>query len=583
MRPDALMIRQLLFALAVFASVLPAGAQPLAAPEGATGRTAKPVASARSTMAVAANPIAAAAGRDVLLRGGSAVDAVIAMQFVLNVVEPQSSGIGGGGFMLVRDPVSGRLTSLDGREAAPAAARPDRFVRPDGSPVPFREAVPTGRAVGVPGIPRLLEEAHRRSGRLPWSELAAPAIRLAEDGFPVSPRLAGLLSRESLLQADPLAARIFFEPDGRPKQVGSMLRNPALAETLRRLARGGVADFYEGRIAEQILEAAAARSPSPSDMTPDDLRSYRVVERDPVCAPYRAYRVCGMGPPSSGGIAVLQILAFLEPHDLRAIGSGARASHLFTEAGRLAFADRNLWIADPDFVSVPVEGLLDRSYLRVRGATIDSGRSMGRAEAGDPPRRRGAVPALFASEESGTTHFAAVDRDGGVALVTSSIEDAFGARIMTSGGFLLNNQLTDFAFVPEAEGRPVANRPEGGKRPRSSMAPTLVFDREGRPVLAVGSAGGATIIGSVARTIVGVLDHGLDPQQAVDAGHAMSLNGPTLLERGTEAEAWKGELEAMGHAVVVTDITSGTQAIRIAPDGLSGGADGRREGAALGD
>ncbi len=582
MAPDARMKRPLLAALAFFAVVAAPWAQPSVAPEAATGRTVRPVAAARNFMAVAANPIAAATGRDVLSRGGSAVDAAIAMQFVLNVVEPQSSGIGGGGFMLVRDGRSGALLSLDGRETAPAAARPDRFLRPDGTPVPFREAVPTGRAVGVPGVVRLLEEAHRRSGRLPWPELVVPAIRLAEDGFLVSPRLAGLLSRETALRADPLAASVFFEADGRPKGAGTLLRNPALAETLRRIAHGGAAAFHEGRIAAEIV-AAAGRGPAPSDMTLDDLRGYRVVEREPVCGTYRLHRVCGMGPPSSGGIAVLQMLAFLEPHDLAAMGPGPRVAHLFTEAGRLAFADRNLWVADPDFASVPVEGLLDRGYLGTRAALIDPARSMGRAEPGDPPRRRGALPAFGASEESGTTHFAAVDREGGIAAMTSSIEDAFGARIMTAGGFLLNNQLTDFSFVPEAEGRPVANRPEGGKRPRSSMAPVIVFDREGRPVLVAGSAGGATIIGSVARTVVEVLDFGRDPQQAVDAGHAMSLNGPTLLERGTEAETWKSALEAMGHAPVPTDITSGTQAIRIGPDGLAGGADGRREGAALGD
>lgn len=581
MRPDTGMNRPLLAALAFFAAVAASAAQPAVMPEAATGRVGKPVASATSVMAVAANPIAAATGRDVLMRGGSAVDAAIAMQFVLNVVEPQSSGIGGGGFMLLRDSRSGALTSLDGRETAPSAARPDRFMRSDGTPIPFREAVTTGRAVGVPGVVRLLEEAHLRAGRLPWSALVAPAIRLAEEGFPISPRLAGLLSRDTALRADPLAAALFFEADGRSKAAGTLLRNPALAETLRALAQGGAAAFYEGRIAEEIV-AAAGRGPAPSDMTLGDLRAYRVVEREPVCGPYRLHRVCGMGPPSSGGIAVLQILAFLEPHDPSGM-SGAAHAHLFAEAGRLAFADRNLWIADPDFVSVPVDGLLDPGYLRARGRMIDPARSMGRAEPGDPPRRRGALPALVASEENGTTHFAAVDRDGGIAAMTSSIEDAFGARIMTPGGFLLNNQLTDFAFVPEAEGRPVANRPEGGKRPRSSMAPTVVFDPQGRPVLVVGSAGGATIIGSVARTIVEVLDRGRDPQQAVDAGHAMSLNGPTLLERGTEAETWKSALEAAGHAPALTDITSGTQAIRIGPDGLAGGADGRREGAALGD
>ncbi len=553
------------------------------APEAATGRSVRNAGTARTMMATAANPLAAAAGREMLRRGGTAVDAAVAMQLVLNVVEPQSSGIGGGAFMLAWSAGEKRLRSYDGREAAPEAARPDRFLKPDGTPVPFREAVVGGRSVGVPGTLRLLEAAHAAGGRLPWADLFAPAVRLAEEGFAVSPRLNGLLRRETALKADPRAAAVFFEPDGTPKSVGATLRNPALADTFRILAREGAKAFYEGPIADDVVATVAGHPAAPGDLSREDLRRYAAVERDAVCGPYRVWRVCGMGPPSSGGIAVLQILSFLEPHDLAAFGPSPAAGHLLAEAGRLAFADRNLFVADPAFVSVPVDGLLDPDYLLARGRLIDPARAMGRAQPGDPPRRRGLLFAPSEEIETGTSHLAAVDAEGNAVSMTTSIEDAFGARLMTAGGFLLNNQMTDFAFVPEAEGRPVANRVEPGKRPRSSMSPTVVFDAEGKPVLLVGAAGGALIIGYVAKTVVAVLDWKLDPQQAVDFGNIANLNGSTLVEAGAETGGWKAALEALGHVVTAGDMTSGTQAILIGPQGLSGGADGRREGAAVGD
>jgi gamma-glutamyltranspeptidase/glutathione hydrolase len=562
----------------------PATAQPLApAPEAATGKIAKATATAQRFMVAAANPLAAAAGRDILRAGGSAVDAAIAVQLVLNLVEPQSSGLGGGAFLVHWDEAARRVITLDGRETAPAAAKPDRFIGKDGKPMRFVEAVVGGRSVGVPGTPKLLEEAHRRWGKLPWPQVLAPAIKLAEDGFAISPRLNGLLSGEKNLVKDARAAAYFYEADGQAKAVGTILRNPAFAATLRTLAERGAGAFYEGEIARDIVATVTGHVTNPGDMTAADLAAYRVEEREPVCGAYRVWRLCGMGPPSSGAVAVQQILGMLETRDLARMQAGADAAHWFSEAGRLAFADRNLYLADPAFVGIPLPGLIDRDYIRSRAGLISPERSMGRARAGEPPNKRAQLLAPSEGIENGTSHISVVDGQGNAVSMTTTIEDGFGARLMTAGGFLLNNELTDFSFVPEEDGKPVANRVEPGKRPRSSMAPTLVFDAFGRLYAVVGSPGGSQIIGYVARTLVALLDWKMDPQAAVDLGNFVSRNGPTELEKGTEAEGWKAALEAKGHEIRLIEMTSGIQAIVKTPEGFVGGADGRREGVAIGD
>ena len=579
------LLRRLALALLVIAAPAgPAGAQALApAPEAATGRTLKLAGTAQRFMVAAANPLAASAGRDILRAGGSAVDAAITIQLVLNLVEPQSSGIGGGAFLLHWDEAQKRLVTLDGRETAPRAAKPDRFIGPDGKPMRFVDAVVGGRSVGVPGTLKLLEEAHRRWGRLPWAQVIDPAIRLADDGFAISPRLHGLLSGEKNLAKDPRAAAYFYEPDGKAKAIGTILRNPAFAETLRAIAGTGSQAFYAGPIARDIVATVTGHQTNPGDITLDDLSAYKVEEREPVCGAYRVWRICGMGPPSSGAVAVQQMLGILETRDLARLRPSAEAAHWFAEAGRLAFADRNLYLADPAFIGVPTGGLIDRDYIRSRAGLVSPERSMGRAKAGEPPNRRAQLLAPSEGIENGTSHISVVDAQGNAVSMTTTIEDGFGSRLMTVGGFLLNNELTDFSFLPEEDGKPVANRVEPGKRPRSSMAPTLVFDAFGRLYAVVGSPGGSQIIGFVAKTLVALLDWKMDPQSAVDLGNFGSRNGPTELEQGTEAEGWKAALEAKGHEVRLLEMTSGIQAIVKTPEGFVGGADGRREGVAIGD
>lgn len=587
MRPVA---RPLLlaFGLVMTAAAMPGHAQAPAdtqrpAPEASTGRRAAIQGEAGRHMVAAANPLAAQAGREILRAGGSAADAAIAVQLVLNLVEPQSSGIGGGAFLLHWNESDRAVVALDGRETAPAAAKPDRFLDPDGKPLPFMRAVVGGRSVGVPGTVRLMAEAHRRWGKLPWHDLFDPAIRLSEEGFAVSPRLAGLLARETALRDDPRAAAYFYEPDGRPKAAGTLLRNPAFAATLRAIAEGGASAFYEGEIAQDIVATVSGHAGNPGDITPADLAGYQVEAREPVCGRYRVWSLCGMGPPSSGAIAIQQMLTMLEGQDLTRLGPGAEAAHWFSEAGRLAFADRALYLADPAFFAVPVRGLIDRDYLRDRSRLMRPDVSLGRAEAGSPPHRRAGLLAPSEGYEFGTSHISIVDGEGNAVSMTTTIESGFGSRLMTRSGFLLNNELTDFSFAPEEDGKPVANRVEPGKRPRSSMAPTLVFDAFGRLYAVVGSAGGSQIIPFVAKTLVALLDWNMEPQQAVDLANFGSRNGPTELEAGSEAQAWQAALEAKGHKVVVLEMTSGTQAIVKTPSGYLGGADGRREGVAIGD
>ncbi len=536
-------------------------------------------------MVAAANPLAAEAGQRMLARGGSAVDAAIAVQLVLGLVEPQSSGLGGGSMLLVHDARAKRLLAYDGREIAPAAARPDRFLK-DGKPREFHDAVIGGRSVGVPGTVRLLETAHRRHGRLEWSTLFVPAIDLAERGFAVSPRLHTLIGLDRFL-TQPRARAYFFDVNGKALPVGTLLRNPAYAATLRAIAAGGADAFYTGAVARDIVDTANNHPWNPGDLTLRDLADYRVVVREPVCDGYRSYRVCGFPMPSSGGITVLQMLKLLERFDVAAMGPASFWSvHFMSEAGRLAFADRGVFIADPAFFT-PSAGLLDDDYLRARSALIRADSTLGIAKPGDPPvqrvaARKVALGTHAALEFESTSHFSIVDRFGNAVAMTTTIEDAFGSRLMTPGGFLLNNQLTDFSFVPEDNGKPVANRVEPGKRPRSSMAPTIAYDRHGRVAIVTGSAGGSAIINYVAKTLLGIIDWNLDPQAAVALPNFGSRNGPVELEAETAVAALAPKLKAMGADVRMPVMTSGTQAIVRTRDGWIGGADPRREGVVVG-
>jgi len=558
-------------------------AQP--APEAASGRTAKQTAFGSRWMVAAAHPLAVDAGAEILKRGGSAVDAAVAMQLVLGLVEPQSSGLGGGAFLLYYGAADRRVRAYDGRETAPAAATADRFMVMFGRPMGFFEAVLSGRSVGVPGALAVLELAHRQHGRLAWSALAQPAIELAERGFPLSLRLHELLAGDRFLRRDPFAARYLYELEGKVKPIGAILRNPEYAAVLKEIAANGAQAFYHGAVAADIARAVQNHPVQPGDLTVADLERYRAKEREPVCGRFRSYRVCGMPPPSAGGIAVLQILGILERLPKTDYTRDPLAAvHRFAEAGRLAYADRDRYVGDPDFVDVPVAGLLAPDYLAQRAALVQGDRSMRRASAGYP---RGAEAAALREgltlELPATTHLSIVDADGNAVSMTSSIEFAFGNHRFVRG-FLLNNELTDFAFRAEETETPlVANRVQGGKRPRSSMAPTIVLDGEARPVLLVGSPGGHAIINYVARVIVAALDWDLSLQAALDAPHFGSRNGPTELEQGTPAERLAARLRAMGHDVRVTEMTSGVHAIQRVGEQWAGAADPRREGVARGE
>jgi gamma-glutamyltranspeptidase / glutathione hydrolase len=576
-------------ALVALVVAVPAWGQVRPQPEGPSGYAEKQAALGTRFMAAAAHPLAAATGRDVLRMGGSAVDAAIAIQMVLNVVEPQSSGIGGGGFLVHYDASTKQITTYDGRETAPARTTPELFLDADGKPLPFDEAAVGGIAVGTPGLLRMLDMAHRNHGRLNWARLFEPAVRIATEGFNVSPRLHKLVAEDKQLKEYPATAAYFFDQDGKPRAVGARLVNEPLAETLRTIAAGGANAFYSGGLARDIVAAVQTTGARPGSLTLEDLANYGAVQREPVCGLYRLYRVCGMGPPSSGGIAVVQALGVLDRFGIKGFAANsAGAVHLITEASRLAFADRNRYVADADFVDVPIKGLIDPRYLRQRARLISLDQSMGKAEPGRPegvtleitPRHDGT------KELPGTTHISVVDAAGNAVALTSSIENAFGSRVFVRG-FLLNNQLTDFAFSPRDGDRSSANRVEPGKRPRSSMAPTIVTDREGLLVLTVGSPGGSRIIPYLLQTLVATLDWGLDIQAAISLPRHANMNGPVELERGKPIVALTPQLRAMGHGVETRELTSGLHGIAVLRRGdsvqLIGGADPRREGEAIGE
>lgn len=567
-------------------------------PEIATGyRPGMTAVQASKHMAAAANPLATAAGQQMLRAGGSAIDAAVAMQAVLTLVEPQSSGLGGGAFLMYWD--GQRVQAFDGRETAPAGADENLFLKADGTPMAFNPARIGGRSVGVPGVLRALKLAHEQHGKLPWRDLFEPAIRLSREGFALSPRLQAQVAASDFIKDSPEMARYFLDADGMAKPVGSLLQNPALADTLETIANDGPQAFYGGALAQVIVDKVNHHR-NPGSLSLADLASYKAKERTPVCADYKRWKVCGMPPPSSGGVAVLQTLGVLEalqrqsPQlDLAAMAPTASQSpagqapaveavHLLAEAQRLAFADRTLYLADSDFVPVNVQGLLDPGYLAARAALI-SPHSMGRAQAGMPPGPKVALAADRSPLRTSTSHLTAVDDQGGAIAMTTSVEASFGSHLMVNG-FLLNNQLTDFSFIPREDGKPVANRVQPGKRPLSSMAPTLVFDRASGELLAtVGSPGGSQIIEYVNKTLIALLDWQLDPQAAVNLPNFGSRNAGTEVEAGLVGADVIRQLKARGHEIRPLTMTSGTQVILRTANGWTGAADPRREGSAAGD
>ena len=546
-------------------------------------------------MIVTANPLATAAGAQVLQTGGTAADAMIAAQTVLGLVEPQSSGLGGGAFVVYYDAATGTTTTIDAREKAPSAATEDRFTG-----LGFFTAWQSGLSVGVPGVPRLLEYMHENYGSRPWKTLFNPAKTLAQDGFALTDRtsgqVAGLLARnpsctDRLFFRDPTALAYFADPETcEAKPAGTIVTNRDYADVMRALANGGADAFYQGEIANDIADAVQSDLAIPGDMTAADLAAYDVVERAPVCIDYRGHEVCGMGPPSSGGLAVGQIVGILENFDLGGIAAAGdgpldeEVVHLFAEAGRLAFADRNLYVGDPDFVTVPAAGMLDADYLASRAALITPN-DMGTANPGTPPGEFDPYAPDPTAKTSGTSHISIVDRWGNALSMTTSIESSFGNGVMVHG-FMLNNELTDFSFSPvSSDGTPVANRVQPNKRPRSSMSPTIVFDPEGQVELVTGSPGGSRIIAYTAQTVVNEVDFGLDPQLSVAVPHYQNRNGSTELEAPIpgvtldyDVDALAAALAARGHPVSINSQESGLSVIKVTPDGLLGGADLRRDG-----
>ncbi|MCF5543597.1 gamma-glutamyltransferase [Pseudomonas salomonii] len=589
-------------ALALAGCHTPVNEQPPAPELGSGYRTDLTTRHAERHMAAAANPLAAEAGREMLRQGGSAIDAAIAMQAVLTLVEPQSSGIGGGAFIMLWD--GKNVHAYDGRETAPAGATERLFLKADGTPMAFPDAQIGGRSVGTPGVLRALQMAHQKTGHLQWAKLFEPAIRLSEQGFAISPRLHALIAADRYIPQSPEMAAYFLNADGSPKATGTLLKNPALAAVFKRIAKEGPDALYQGPIADEIARKVQGNRNAGS-LSQADLRGYTAKERTPLCTDYKQYRVCGMPPPSSGGIAVAQILGTLQAVEARdprlaiapmkpvksaspaGLEPTPEAVHLIAEAGRLAFADRALYVADSDFTPVPVAGLVAPNYLAQRAALIGE-RSMGIAKPGTPA----GIQVTYAPDRSplriSTSQVVAVDDQGGAVSMTTTVEAAFGSHVMVQG-FLLNNQMTDFSFVPQENGQPVANRVEPGKRPRSAMAPTLVFDRQSGELLAtVGSPGGSQIIEYVSKSLVAMLDWNLDPQAAISLPNFGSRNGATELEAGLFSPALKQALRDKGHALSEIDMTSGIQAIVRTRDAqgkvtLSGGADPRREGEAVGD
>ena len=552
-------------------------------PEVASGLQAKVEARAAKFMVAAAHPLAVEAGYQVLRQGGSAIDAMVAVQAMLGLVEPQSSGLGGGAFVVYYDAKEGRLTSYDGRETAPLNSRPELFQDAQGQSLGFYDAVVGGRSVGTPGTVKLMATLHQRYGQQPWAQLLQPAITLANEGFEVSPRLAGAIAADAeRLGRYPATKKYFFDAEGAPLAAGTRLTNSAYASTLDALAKQGGEAFYSGKIAAAIVAAVQSAEGNPGVLTLQDFATYQVKERPPTCLPYNQYDICGMGPPSSGALTVGQIMGITQPFDLASLGAdSAIAWQIIGDASRLAFADRGRYMADTDYVPLP-GGLLNSPYLAERARLITAGKALDRVEAGSPPWENAVALADDQSIElASTSHISIVDAAGNALSMTTTIENGFGSRLM-SQGFLLNNELTDFSFETHKDGYPIANRLEPGKRPRSSMSPTIVL-KNGKPYLVLGSPGGSRIIGYVAKALIAHLEWGMSVQAAIDLPNLVNRFGTFDLEKGTAAERFEPALTEMGFKVSVRDLNSGLHAILLQQGQLLGGADPRREGIAKGD
>lgn len=575
-------------ALLLFAGITPLAAQQAAdavQPESTTENASKTTGSATKYMVAAANRHAAEAGLEVLRAGGSAADALIAVQTVLGLVEPQSSGLGGGAFLVYYDAGKQALTTFDGRETAPRAAKPSLFLDADGKPLKFFEAVIGGRAVGVPGTVRLMEAVHKRHGKLEWKSLFSAAAELARDGFAVSPRLNALVTYDkSRLSSQDASRSYFFDSAGSPLAVGTTLKNPDYAKTIETIAANGADAFYSGKIAQDIVDTVRNHVGNPGLLTVDDFTAYEAKEREAVCISYREHDVCGMGPPSSGAQTIGQILGVISHFDLESTGpKNPESWRIIGDASRLAFADRGRYIADSDFVKIP-QGLLDPVYLADRAKLLRRRTALGKADvsAGTPPWKKAELRIDgLTFELPSTSHFVIVDEAGNIASMTSSIENGFGSRLMT-GGFLLNNQLTDFSFLPSRDGQAVANKVESGKRPRSSMSPTIIL-KDGKPVHALGSPGGSRIIPYVAKTIIALIDWKMTMQDAVELPHLVNRFGEYDIESDTDSENLALSLQTLGYQTKFRDLNSGLHGISIHLDRLVGGADPRREGVAIGD
>jgi gamma-glutamyltranspeptidase/glutathione hydrolase len=555
---------------AALACAAPAGAAPMA----------------RHHLIVTDSPFATDAGLQMLRAGGSAVDAAIAAQAMLTLVEPESTGIGGGAFMVLFDPAQKKVTTFDGREMAPASATPGMFLDASGKPRAHFDAIPGGLSVGVPGDVAMMWLAHKKYGKLAWAKLFAPAIALSEKGFPVTHKLAAELRQYPQIGQMPDIRAYFYHADGTPYAEGEILKNPALAKTLTAIAKNGPKAFYQGPVAQAIVDKVQHAPINPGGMTLADLKNYVAKERPPVCGTYRTYRLCSMGPPSSGGVAVIQILDMLERFPSKDLQPGTLSeAHLFTQASRLAYADRAKYLADSDFIPVPVAGLTDRDYLAERAKLIDPAKDMGQATAGVPPIKHAALD--YAPQRSpqlaGTSHMSIVDDHGEAVAMTTTVEFILGSEMMADG-FILNNQLTDFSFDPVLDGKPVANAPAPGKRPLSAMSPTIVFGADGKFKIATGSPGGPAIIDYVAQSVIDLIDGNETPKQAAGEPHILNLNSPTIVEKGTAAEALIPQLTAMGHHVISPMVEqSGVNIIERVNGGYDGAADPRRDGIAKGD
>ncbi len=552
-------------------------------PEAATGYNQKKAYAAKEYMVVAANPYASWAGKNIINKGGNAIDAAIAVQAMLTLVEPQSSGIGGGSFILYWDNKTKKLHTYDGRETAPSKINIDLFLK-DNKPMPWLEAVVGGRAVGVPGTLKALDLAHGEFGSLPWADLFDDTIQLSTKGFTVSKRLAKLVN----MNLNPglkkfRTSSVYFFPEGQGLQAGQIKKNNALARVLSDIAKNGADSFYQGDVADKIVEAVTFSSVNPGLLSKQDIRGYKAVKRRSVCGKYKSYNICGMAPPSSGGINVVQIMRLLEPFDMdKYQPNSLMAAHLFTQASRLAYADRDVYIADSDFTHLPFSAMLSNRYLEDRAKKISLTKDMGRTSAGKPFPHLNFARKGYTYELPSTSHFSIIDKQGNAVSITSSVEFAFGSGIMVEG-FMLNNQLTDFAFNPYRNNKAVLNRAEPRKRPRSSMSPTMVFDQKGELVMAIGSPGGSRIISYVAQTLIGVIDWGLDLQQAINLPKITNRNDYTALEKGTSAESLQQGLQKLGHKVQIRELNSGLHGFHIVGDKIVGGADPRREGVAVGN